>query len=443
MERTEKRDVVRAKKVYVAMGADLIHPGHLNIIKKASELGEITIGLLTDAAVASYKRLPAMTYEQRKIVIENIKNVKRVVPQETLDYVPNLLKLKPDFVVHGDDWRTGIQKPVRERVINVLKKWGGNLVEVQYTKGISSTQINKSLKEIGTTPELRMKRLGRLLEAKPLIRFMEVHNGLSGLIVENIQVKVKGIPKEYDGMWLSSLTDAAARGKPDIETVDLTARMHTLNDIMEVTTKPVIYDGNTGGRPEHFVFTVKTLERLGVSAVIIEDKLGLKKNSLFETGAPQVQDSIKDFCRKISTGRKALATDNFMIIARVESLILNKGIADAVRRAGEYIEAGADGITIHSRQKNPSEVFEFCRKYKHFKKKAPLAAIPTIYNTVYEKELIDHGVNIVIYANYLLRSAYPRMVKTARSILKNGRSCEAERDIMPVKEMLELTSKSA
>ena len=427
-----------SKTVYVGMSADLIHPGHLNIINEAKKLGEVTIGLLTDKAIAGYKRLPFLTYEQRKLIIENIKGVHNVIPQETLDYVPNLKFTKPDYVVHGDDWKTGVQKQTRDRVIEALKEWGGKLVEVEYTKGISSTQMINSLKEIGTTPEIRMKRLRRLLEVKPIVRLIEAHNGLTGLIAENIQIIIDNQPREFDGMWLSSLTDSTAKGKPDIEAVDVTARMQTLNDIVEVTTKPIIYDGDTGGRPEHFVFTVKTLERLGVSAVIIEDKTGLKKNSLFGTDVDQTQDSIEDFSHKITMGKKSQITKEFMIIARVESLILKKGVDDALTRSKAYIEAGADGIMIHSKEKKPDEILEFCKRYKSFDKKVPLIAVPSSYNTIYERELIEAGVNIVIYANQLLRSAYPAMVDTAKSILENERSFEADSRMMPINEILNL-----
>jgi len=426
------------KKVYVGMSADLIHPGHLNIIKEAGKLGELTVGLLTDKAIASYKRLPYLTYEQRKIIVENIKGVNEVIAQDTLDYVPNLKSLKPDYVVHGDDWKTGIQSQTRQRVIDTLKEWGGELVEVEYTKGISSTQLNKSLKEIGTTPGIRMKRLKRLLEVKPIVRLIEAHNGLTGLIVENLQIVKNNLPKEFDGMWLSSLTDSTAKGKPDIEAVDVTARMQTLNDIIEVTTKPIIYDGDTGGRPEHFVFTVKTLERLGVSAVIIEDKVGLKKNSLFGTDVDQTQDTIEDFSHKLSIGKKSQITDDFMIIARVESLILKKGIEDAINRAKAYIDAGADGIMIHSKEKSPKEILDFCSEYKKLEKRVPLVAVPSTYNTISEKELEDSGVNVVIYANQLLRSAYPAMIETAELILENERSHEADNKMMPISEILRL-----
>ncbi|HMQ67461.1 MAG TPA: phosphoenolpyruvate mutase [Ignavibacteria bacterium] len=427
-----------SKKVYVGMSADLVHPGHLNIINEARKLGQVTIGLLTDKAIASYKRLPFLTYDQRKIIIENIKGVANVIPQETLDYVANLKMVKPDYVVHGDDWKNGVQSGTRQRVIDTLAEWGGELVEVEYTKGISSTQLNSGMKEIGTTPEIRMQRLKRLLEVKPLVRLIEAHNGLTGLIVENLKIEKDSIPKEFDGMWLSSLTDSTAKGKPDIEAVDVTARMQTLNDIIEVTTKPIIYDGDTGGRAEHFVFTVKTLERLGVSAVIIEDKVGLKKNSLFGTDVDQSQDTPENFSAKISAGKRSQITKDFMIIARVESLILGKGVEDALMRAGAYIEAGADGIMIHSKEKSPEEILEFCEGYRKFESKVPLVAVPSSYNVITEKELTDAGVNIVIYANQLLRSAYPAMLETAKSILENGRSFEADNKMMPIGEILNL-----
>jgi phosphoenolpyruvate mutase len=426
------------KTVYVGMSADLVHPGHLNIIKKAATLGEVTIGLLTDQAIASYKRVPFMTFEQRQQVVENIKGVTRVVPQTTLDYVPNLQELKPNYVVHGDDWQQGVQKKVRQSVIDCLAQWQGELVEVPYTQGISSTTLHKAMKEIGTTPQIRLKSLKRLLSAKPLVRFLDIHNALSGLIIENTKVETENGIREFDGMWGSSLTDSTAKGKPDIEAVDVSSRMSTLNEVLEVTTKPIIYDGDTGGKTEHFVFTVKTLERLGVSAVIIEDKTGLKKNSLFGTEVEQNQDSIENFSLKIKAGKDAQATNDFMIIARIESLILGQGIDHALERAKAFLDAGADGIMIHSREKSTDEIFEFCDKYATFKNKKTLVVVPSSYNSVYESELVAKGVNVVIYANQLLRSAYPAMVDTATSILANGRSAEVDDKMMPIKQILEL-----
>ena len=426
------------KTVYVGMSADLVHPGHLNIIKHAAELGDVTVGLLTDAAIASYKRLPYMAFEQRKEVIEAIKGVARVVPQETLDYVPNLREYKPDYVVHGDDWREGVQSKVRQSVIDALAEWGGELVEVPYTKGISSTQLNKALKEIGTTPDVRRSKMRRLLNAKPIVRLMEAHNGLTGLIVENIGVDTDKGRREFDGMWASSLTESTAKGKPDIEAVDVTSRTNTLHDVLEVTTKPIVYDADTGGKLEHFEFTVRTLERLGVSVAIIEDKVGLKKNSLFGTDVPQTQDSIEGFCGKIKAGKAAQVTDDFMIVARIESLILDQGMEDAVTRAEAYVEAGADGVLIHSRQKEPDEIFEFCDRFAKLPKQVPLFVVPSSYNQVTEDELIERGVDVVIYANHLLRAAYPAMVETAQSILTHGRSKEADSRLLSIKEILEL-----
>ena len=348
------------KKVYVGMSADIIHPGHLNIIHEAQKLGNVTVGVLTDAAIASYKRLPYLTYEQRSLIVQNLKGVDEVIPQTTLDYIPNLELLKPDFVVHGDDWKEGVQKETRQRVIETLSKWGGQVIDIPYTQGISSTKLNSKLKEIGTTPEVRLKRLRRLIEAKSIVRICESHSGLTGLIIENTSVEVNGMKREFDGMWSSSLTDSTSKGKPDIEAVDLTTRLHDLNDALECTTKPVIFDGDTGGKIEHFVFTVRTLERLGISAIIIEDKVGLKKNSLFGTDVIQTQDTIEGFCDKISAGKRAQITDDFMIVARIESFIAGKGLDDAMKRALAYIEAGADGIMIHSKDKSGEDFRLFC-----------------------------------------------------------------------------------
>ena len=420
------------------MSADLIHPGHLNIIKKASTLGEVTIGLLTDEAIASYKRLPYLEFDQRKQIVENIKGVHKVISQETLDYRPNLLKIMPDFVVHGDDWKEGIQSTTRSQVAETIKKWGGELIEVPYTPGISSTKINESLKEIGTTPGIRLKRLRRLIQSKKIVRIIEAHSGLSGLIVEHTKFEKEGVIREFDGMWASSLTDSTSKGKPDIEAVDITARVSNINDLVEVTTKPIIFDGDTGGKIEHFVFTVRTLERLGVSAIIIEDKVGLKKNSLFGTEVDQQQDSIEGFCEKIIAGKHAQVTDDFMVISRIESLILKQGMEDALSRAKAYTNAGVDAVMIHSKESKPDEILEFCKRYTAFDRTVPIIVVPSSFDTIYEDDLARAGVKVVIYANQLLRSAYPSMVNTAKLILEHQRAYEARPNLMSIKEILTL-----
>ncbi|MFO0417435.1 MAG: phosphoenolpyruvate mutase [Pseudomonadota bacterium] len=426
------------KSVYVGMSADLLHPGHINILNRARELGDVTVGLLTDRAIATYKRVPYMTFDQRKAVIESVKGVSRVVPQETLDYVENLERYRPDYVVHGDDWRTGVQAKTRQRVIDTLAKWGGELIEFPYTQGVSSTAFNAAIKEVGTTPEIRLRSLRRMLEVKPLLRFLDIHNALSGLIIEHTAIETHEGRREFDGMWASSLTESTAKGRPDIEAVDISARMTTLNEVIEATTKPIVFDGDTGGQPEHFFFTVRTLERLGVSAVIIEDKKDLKRNSLLGTDVPQTQDSIDAFSRKITLGKQSQATEDFMIIARIESLILKKGMDDAVTRAEAFLAAGADGIMIHSREKSPVEVLEFCQIYNRFSNRKPLVVVPSSYNSITEAELLKAGVNIVIYANHLLRAAYPAMINTAKSILTHGRSAECDSQLMPLQQILNL-----
>lgn len=427
-----------SKKVYVGMSADLIHPGHINIIDVARQYGEVTVGLLTDKAIASYKRLPSLTFEHRKMIVENLKGVSEVVAQETLDYVANLEALKPDYVVHGDDWKSGPQKETRQRVIDALARWGGELIEPTYTEGLSSTALNKAMKEIGTTPGVRLKRLRRLIESKRIVRAMEAHNGLSGLIVEHAHVDQDGRREEFDAIWLSSLTDSTAKGRPDIEFVDRTSRAQTINEILDITTKPIIYDGDTGGVVEHFTKMVRHLERLGVSAVIIEDKQGLKQNSLFGTDRPQLLLEKEAMCEKIHAGKQAQVTDDFMVVARIESLIAGAGLDDALDRAAAYIEAGADAIMIHSRIKDGEEIRQFCEAYGGFDAKVPLICVPTSYNHLYESDLADLGFNIVIYANHLLRSAYPAMKRTAETILQNKRSKEVDADCMSVKEILTL-----
>ena len=430
---------MKNKTVYVGMSADMIHPGHLNIIHQAVKLGSVTVGVLTDEAIASYKRLPYLTYEQRAEIVSNIKGVDRVVPQTTLDYVPNLRELKPDYVVHGDDWKEGVQQKTRQRIIEAMAEWGGKVVDIPYTQGISSTAMNQRLKEIGTTPEIRMKRLRRLIGAKKIVRILESHSGLTGLIIENTSVDINGKKEEFDGMWASSLTDSTSKGKPDIEAVDITTRLHDLNDALEVTTKPVIFDGDTGGKVEHFVFTVRTLERLGISAVIIEDKVGLKQNSLFGTDAVQTQDTIENFCAKIKAGKNAQITDDFMVIARIESLIAGKPLEDALERAFAYVAAGADGIMIHSKNTDGMDIKEFCLRFREKNVETPIIAVPTTYNQFTEDELAEWGINVVIYANHMLRAAYPAMVNCAKSILMHKRSLEASNDYcMPIKEILTL-----
>ena len=426
------------KKVYLALSADLLHHGHMNVLAKAASLGDITIGLMTDAAIAKYKRLPNLTYDQRELIVRGLKGVTDVIPQNTMDYSDNLKKLKPNFVVHGDDWRNGVQKHQRGKVIEVLKEWDGELVEVPYTGGVNSSDLEESILEVGTTPTIRLKRLRRILESKKLITVNEVHNGLSGLITEKTTINRKDRLVEFDAMWSSSLTDSTAKGMPDIEAVDITSRINSVNQIFEVTTKPMIFDGDTGGKIEIFKFTVKSLERLGISAVVIDDIIGLKKHSLLGNEVMQEQDTIENFQAKIIAGKKSQVTKDFMIIARIESLILEAGMKDALKRAAAYIDAGADAIMIHSRQKSPSEIFEFCEKYQMLSQKVPLMVVPSSFNEVTEEEWETRGVNIVCYANHMLRSAYPAMVSVAESILRNGRSKDCDDSCLPIKEILNL-----
>ena len=427
------------KKVYIAMSADILHIGHLNIIKEASKYGDVTVGVLTDKAIASYKRLPFLSYEVRSKTVESIKGVQAVISQDTLDYTQNLLKVRPDYVVHGDDWKTGIQSTVRKKVIDTIKEWGGELIEPSYTEGISSTMLNASLKDIGTTPNVRLSKLRRLINAKPLVRILESHSGLTGLIIEKTShLDENGINEEFDGMWSSSLTDSTSKGKPDIEQVDLTTRLQGINDMLESTTKPMIYDGDTGGKPEHFQFTVRTLERLGISAIIIEDKTGLKKNSLFGTAVPQTRDTIEDFTHKIRIGKSAQITDDFMIIARIESFILGDTLEDALERADAYVEAGADGVMIHSKDKSGDDIKSFCLNFREKNTATPIVVVPSSYNHIKEEELIEWGANIVIYANHLLRASFPSMQNVAKTILKNKRTSELDDTCMSIKEILEL-----
>ena len=429
------------KQVYICFSTDIIHNGHLSILKKAADLGEVTVGILTDEVVASYKHYPLIPLDERIAMFESLKYVKCVVVQESLDYTDILNRLKPDIVVHGDDWLVGYQANIRQQVIETLKAWNGELVEFPYTHTPTEETLS-SLDSLLSLPETRRSRLRKLMAYKPCISVCEAHNGITGLIVEKTAVDTPNGRKQFDAMWVSSLCDSTAKGKPDIELVDMTSRLNTLEEIMEVTTKPIILDGDTGGQIEHFVYNVQTLERMGISAVIIEDKKGLKKNSLFGTGVGQMQDSIEDFCHKIAAGKNAQKTRDFMIIARCESLILEQGLEDALTRCHAYVAAGADGVMIHSKSKTPDEVYAFCDAFRQVDAKTPIIVVPTTYNGATEEELAAHGVNVVIHANHLIRSAFPAMQATAKSILTHSRSKEADQLCMSIKEILSLLPNS-
>jgi phosphoenolpyruvate phosphomutase len=426
------------KTIYLGLRGDIIHPGIINIIKEAAKRGEVLIGLLTDSAIASHKRLPYLTWEQRLEVVENIKGVSKVVEQNEWSYIPNLKKYRPDAMIHGDDWNTGPLSKERDNVIAMMKEMGGEVIEIPYTKGVNSSALSEAMRSLGTTPDIRLKTLRRLIEIKKPVRIMEAHSGLSALIIEQLEVEKEDGLYSFDGIWSSSLTDSASKGKPDIEAVDLTTRLQNLTDILECTTKPIIFDGDTGGKPEHFVFTVRTLERNGISAVIIEDKAGLKKNSLFGTEVAQELAPIEDFCEKLSAGKRAQVTKEFMIIARLESLIAGMPVSDALERARYYISAGADGIMIHSKEKSGDDIRDFCEKFRSEYQGVPLVLVPTTYNSFTEKELTDWGATVIIYANHMLRASYPAMLKVAGIILEKKRSLEADELCMSIKEILEL-----
>ncbi len=426
------------KSIYLGMSVDVFHHGHVNIIARAREYGDIIIGLLTDAAIADHKRLPYLNFDQRKKILENVVGVSKVVPQNEWDYSSNIRKYRPDFMIHGDDWLEGPLAPYRNKALVALAEYGGKLIEIPYTQDVSSTKIVESLISIGTTPEIRKGTLKRQLQAKPITRFMEAHSPISALIAEHLKTVVDGKVRQFDGFWSSSLTDSTEMGKPDIEALDISSRLANINHIFEVTTKPLIMDMDTGGKAEHFELNVRSVERLGVSAVIIEDKTGLKKNSLFGNEVAQSQEDIESFCDKLRAGRSSRISGDFMVIARIESLILEKGMDDALKRAGAYVDAGADGIMIHSRQKQPDEIYEFAKHFRSDFASVPLVSVPTSYNAVTEAELAERGFNIVIYANQLLRASYPAMQRVAKSILENSRSFEADRDLISINEILAL-----
>ena len=426
------------KKVYVGMSADILHKGHINILKTANKYGDVYVGLLTDRAITSYKSIPFLDYSKRKIVIENLKYVKKVIPQDTLDYTKNLNLIKPHYLIHGDDWRTGIQKNTRKKAIKALKKWSGKLVEPKYTKNISSTLIKKEIKNIFLSPLNRISILKRLMDSKDIVRILESHNSLSGLIIDKLKMFKRQKILEFDGMWSSSLTDSATKGLPDNSSLSFSARISSLNDMMDVTTKPLIFDADNGGLIEHVPYLIRSLERSGVSAIIIEDKVGLKKNSLFKNQAGTKQDKPQIFAKKIQKICSSRQSKDFMVIARIESFIVGKGLKDALNRAEIYSKAGADAILIHSKQKTPAEIFSFAKEFKKSKNFKPLVSVPSTYSKVYEKDLIKNGFKLVIYANQLLRAAYPAMLNTAETILKKGRAFDIEKKIIPIKEIISL-----
>ena len=426
------------KTVYMCFSTDIIHSGHINIIQKAAQLGRVVAGVLCDRCVAIYEKYPLLPEQERVKILENITGIDRVVVQNDIYYDEVIRKLRPDYVVHGDNWRTGYQKPVRERVIETLKEWGGQLVEFPYTSNETLATISQSLESRVGMPETRRQWLQYKMKSGEITRIMEAHDGLSALLVERTKVGQPGKESVYDGLWISSLCDSTVKGKPDTELVDLTARLQTVSQILDVTTKPIVFDMDTGGMLEHFVYNIATIEKAGVSAVIIEDKTGLKRNSLFGTSVEQHQESIDNFCEKIRAGKSVIKSGNFMLIARIESLILKQGLEDALTRAMAYVEAGADGIMIHSKETSPQEVFAFCDQFRAVDPVTPIVAVPTTYCSVTEEELLARGVNMVIYANQLLRASYPMMEKTARSILEHHRALESEDMCMSIKHILSL-----
>ena len=427
------------KIVYTVFSTDVIHEGHLNIINEAKKYGEVVIGALSDEASIRYNKFPTVSLEERVKLYQNIPGVSKVIIQKRMHYEDVVRELRPDYVIHGDNWKTGPMSVIREQLLKDLEKYGGQLIEVSYTRNENVKKADAILKEKLAMPEFRRKRLRQLIKICPVVKTIEAHSGLTGLIAEKTVVDTgEGKLDQFDAMWVSSLCDSTAKGKPDIELVDMTSRFRTIDDIMEVTTKPIIFDGDTGGLTEHFVYTVRSLERMGVSAVIIEDKTGLKKNSLFGTEVQQTQDTIENFCHKISEGKRVQLSDDFMIIARIESLILEQGMEDALTRAFAYVEAGADGIMIHSRKKDPAEILEFCDKFREKNKETPIVVVPSSFNTITNEELAAHGVNIVIYANQLTRSAFPAMQQTATDILKYHRAKEVDDRLMPIKDIITL-----
>lgn len=426
------------KTVYTCFCTDIIHEGHLNIIHHAAKLGRLVVGVLDDQQMVRYNRFPTKTLEERIHMIQDISEVSEVIVQHRIFYDDIFEEIHPDFIVHGSNWDDPGMENIKNNILSLCEKNNAKLIEIPYTYNANVQKIDRQMREKLSMPEFRRGRLKKLLNMVPIVKTIEVHSGLTGLIAEKTVVAEGEAIDQFDAMWISSLCDSTDKGKPDIELIDMTSRFRTINDVMEVTTKPIIFDGDTGGKTEHFVYNIRSLERMGVSAVIIEDKTGLKKNSLFGTEVAQTQDSIEHFCAKIAAGKKAQLSDDFMIIARIESLILEQGMEDALKRAFAFRDAGADGIMIHSRKKDPTEIVEFCDRFREQDKVTPIVAVPSSYNIITESELVSHGVNIVIYANQLLRAAFPAMENAAKSILLNHRAYEIDKELLPIKDAIRL-----
>ena len=431
---------MKNKTVYVPLAVDLLHSVHISILKKAKRYGKVIVGLMTDKAISEYKQLPILDYNERFKILSGVKFIDEIVEQKNWDYSENIKKYKPDYFIHGDDWKKGIQKNQRKKVIKTLKRYRGKLIEISFSKNISSSEIKEKIINYVSNSNNKVSRLKQMMKAKNLVKILESHNSLTGLIIENLKIKKKKINVEFDGMWSSSLTDSATKGLPDNSSLSFSARISSLNDMMDVTTKPLVFDADNGGQLEHLPYLVRSLERSGVSAIIMEDKVGLKKNSLFKNQSGTKQDKPEHFAKKIKIISNSRKNKDFMVIARIESFILGKGLKDALKRAEIYSKAGANAILIHSKETTPKEIFSFAREFRKSKNFIPLVSVPSTYSKTYEKDLIKNGFKLVIYANQLLRAAYPAMLNTAKDILVNSRSFDAEKSnkIIPISEIISL-----
>ncbi len=408
------------KTVYVGMSADLVHPGHINLLREAASLGRVTVGLLTDRAISSYKRMPFLTFEQRRAVIEHIAFVTAVVPQDTLDYTDNLRLLRPDFVVHGDDWRNGVQAQTRRRVLDVLREWGGTLVEPPYTEGISSTALRMAAMDIGFAPGVRQRRLRRMLDCKPLVRVMQAHDGLSAHIVDRLEETTQGAPREYDAIWVDSLAGAPIRGKPDPLPFDLSSRLVTLHEILDATTKPLICNAGGAGHAAGVTAAVRTLERIGVSAIVIDTEVTDRRAVPAMAASAPPQDDMAAFIREIAAARDARVTPDFMIIARINDRTRDCGADRMMARAAAGVDAGADAVMCDSDPVNPDGIFDLCRRYRRLMNGHPLLVGLSGTEGLQEHDLASAGASMVVYTDTLLRAAREAMISAASQVLSCG-----------------------
>jgi len=413
---TKTRDRMASEKtVYVGMVGDMLHVGHINILKTAARLGRVTVGVLTDRAVVGYKRLPLLAFEDRVRVVESIADVAAVVPQKTLSYVENLRALRPDYVVHGDDWRYGDQvSRARAEVIATLGEWGGELVEVAYTKGISSTAIHRSGAADALFSGTRQGRLRRLLAAKPTLRIVEAHSGLSAKIAA--EVRGPDGATGFDAVWQSGLTDAIHRGKSDGGAVDRGRRLQAVEEILDAGPLPLIYDGRAAGRPETVFDLTRALDKAGVSALCLGDRSDPDR-----TG-PEMSPA--ETVAQIEAVRAACPTGAVMAISRIVVAAPGNGGSGALDRALDralaLLEAGSDAVMFDSAADTAEPILDIAARLRRQRRDVPLFAAQSDRWGAPIHRFENAGIDAVVYETHLLRATVAPMRRAATALLAEG-----------------------